>query len=178
MTPTEPETGLDRRRLLILAAMGLTVPANARAAEEPITLWWEDLVPANEELGTFYSTLKELGLLKIGDNKNPWAIQPPAAMVRDYDGKTVRVPGFIIPTEFEGVNVTEGLLVPYVGACIHVPPPPANQIVYIKLKEAKDEASLWDPVWATGTFETKAIETYLADVGYFMSDAELVAYEG
>ena len=168
---------IDRRRLLAIAAALAASPLAGRAAAEPITLYWEDLVPKDESLGTFYSTLKELGLLKVGDNQSPWAIQPPAAMVREYDGKVVRVPGFIVPLAFEGVNVTEGLLVPYVGACIHVPPPPANQIVYVRLSEAKDEAALWDPVWATGVFETKAVETELADVGYYMADAALEPYE-
>ena len=170
--------GIDRRRLLALTAAAAALPALSRAAEEPIELWWEDLVPKEEGEGTDYAFLAALDLIQKGGAKSPWAIQPPAKMVRDYDGKIAKVPGFIIPLEFDGVNVTEGLLVPYVGACIHVPPPPANQIVYLKLKEGKDEASLWDPVWATGRFETQAIATELADVGYFMTDAELVPYEG
>ena len=82
-----------------------------------------------------------------------------------------------MPLSLEGTGVTEGLLVPYVGACIHVPPPPANQIVFIRLKEAKDEAALWDPVWATGLFTTQAVETELADVGYLMAEATLTPYE-
>lgn len=171
-------TAFDRRRFIALAAAMAAAPGFGRASDEPVTLFWEDLVPKDESLGTFYSTLRELGLLKVGENKSPWAIQPPAAMVRDYDDRIVRIPGFIIPLAFDGLNVTEGLLVPYVGACIHVPPPPANQIVYIKLEEPKDEAALWDPVWATGLFETKAVETELADVGYFMTGATLEPYEG
>lgn len=167
---------LHRRAFVALAAAAALSPATSRA-EEAITLYWEDLVPKDEELGTFYSTLKELGLLKVGENKIPWAIQPPAAMVRDYDDKMVRIPGFIVPLSLEGTGVTEGLLVPYVGACIHVPPPPANQIVFIRLKEAKDEAALWDPVWATGRFGTQAVATELADVGYMMADATLEPYE-
>ena len=167
---------LHRRSFIALAAAAGLAPSLARA-EEPITVVWEDLVPKDEELGTFYATLKELGLLKVGDNKIPWAIQPPAAMVRDYDDKVVQIPGFIVPLSLEGTGVTEGLLVPYVGACIHVPPPPANQIVFVQLKEATDEAALWDPVWATGRFATQAVETELADVGYMMAEAVLRPYE-
>lgn len=167
---------LDRRRLLALAAMGALAPALAAARDDAITLGWADLVPTNEELGTFYSTLKELGLLNIGRNKSMWAVQPPAAMTDKYDNKVVRIPGYIVPLGFVGSAVSEGLLVPYVGACIHVPPPPANQIVFIQLKEIQDEASLWDPVWATGNFTSQAVETELADVGYMMADATLEAY--
>ena len=167
---------LHRRGFVALAAAAGLAPTLARA-EAPVTVYWEDLVPKDEELGTFYSTLKELGMLKVGDNKLPWAVQPPAAMVRDYDDMLVRIPGFIVPLSLEGTGVTEGLLVPYVGACIHVPPPPANQIVFVRLKEAKDEAALWDPVWATGRFATQAVETELADVGYVMAEAVLEPYE-
>lgn len=169
-------TQLHRRGFVALAAAAGLLPALPQA-EEAITVLWEDLVPKDEESGDFYATLKELGLLKVGENKIPWAIQPPAAMVRDYDDKIVRIPGFIVPLSLEGTAVTEGLLVPYVGACIHVPPPPANQIVFIRLKEAKDEAALWDPVWATGLFTTQAVETELADVGYLMAEATLTPYE-
>lgn len=168
---------LSRRRLLAIAAAAAATPTTLRASEEPLTVFWEALVPSDEELGTFYSALKDLGLLKIGDNKSPWAIQPPSAMTDEFDGRLLRIPGFIVPLGFEGTGVTEGLLVPYVGACIHVPPPPANQIVYVTLSEPADEASLWDPVWATGRFQSQAIETELADVGYSMSDAELSPYQ-
>ena len=130
-------TGPDRRRLLRLLAAGMVAsPLAARralASEDPITIGWEDLVPTNDELGTFYSTLKELGLLNIGRNQSMWAVQPPAAMTEKYNDKVVRIPGYIVPLGFVGSAVAEGLLVPYVGACIHVPPPPANQIVFIQL---------------------------------------------
>ena len=171
-------TDLTRRRLIAIAAAAVATPSAARSEEAPITLGWRDLVPEDQAGGTLYSTLSDLGLLQLGEKMSPWAIQPPAAMVRDYDDKLVRIPGFIIPLGFIGTGVVEGLLVPYVGACIHVPPPPANQIVYIQLKEAKDEAALWDPVWATGRFTTQAIETQLAEVGYFMDQATLEPYTG
>lgn len=173
---------LDRRRLLALVAAGALGPhltaGVAAANDEPVTIGWADLVPTNDELGTFYSTLKELGLLNIGQNQSMWAVQPPAAMTEKYNDKLVRIPGYIVPLGFVGSAVTEGLLVPYVGACIHVPPPPANQIVFIRLKEMQDQASLWDPVWATGAFSSQAVETELADVGYMMVDATLEAYSG
>ena len=166
---------MTRRRLLLAAS---ALPFAARAEDGPITVWWKDLIPAEGQESDFFSTLREMGLLQLGQKVSPWAVQPPAAMVRDYDEKVVRIPGYIIPLAFDGLNVTEGLLVPYVGACIHVPPPPANQIVYVTLAEPKEEAALWDPVWATGVFSTKAIETELAEVGYHMELAVLEPYTG
>jgi len=49
------------------------------------------------------------------------------------NNKSIKIPGYITPITFEGENVTEFLFVPYRGACIHVPPPPSNQIIYVKL---------------------------------------------
>lgn len=72
------------------------------------------------------------------------------------DGQSIRLPGYVLPLEFEGTNVTEFLLVPYVGACIHVPPPPPNQIVYVTVSEAFESEGLFAPVWVTGTLSTDA----------------------
>ena len=60
---------------------------------------------------------------------------------------------------------------PFVGACIHVPPPPANQIVYVKSEKGFEVAGQFDPVWVTGTLKTETAFTGLADAGYTI-DAE------
>ena len=66
------------------------------------------------------------------------------------DGKTVRMPGYVLPLEFSGTKVTEFLLVPWVGACIHTPPPEPNQIVYVKPDKAFEMRRMFDAVWVTG----------------------------
>ena len=71
-------------------------------------------------------------------------------VVEELNGKTIRMPGYALPLEFDGTQVKEFLLVPYVGACIHTPPPPANQIVHVKSNEGFETKSLFDPVWVTG----------------------------
>ncbi len=70
--------------------------------------------------------------------------------VRELDGQMVRIPGYALPLEHAGTGVTEMLLVPYVGACIHVPPPPANQTLYVKLAQTYKADNLYEPVWITG----------------------------
>jgi len=59
--------------------------------------------------------------------------------------QTVRIPGFITPLEIDGENVVEFLLVPYVGACIHVPSPPGNQIIYVSKIKGISLDKMWDP---------------------------------
>lgn len=80
----------------------------------------------------------------------------------DLNGQIVRMPGYALPLEQSEDGVTEFLLVPYVGACIHVPPPPANQIVYVKLTEPYKVASLFEPVWITGKMATEAASRNLS----------------
>ena len=78
-------------------------------------------------------------------------------------GKTVRLPGYMLPLEFKDKKVVEFLLVPTFGACIHTPPPPANQIVHIVYPEGIEVEGLFTPVWITGTMGAKRSEQ---DVGY------------
>jgi len=66
------------------------------------------------------------------------------------DGKLIRIPGYVLPLEFSGTKVTEFLLVPWVGACIHTPPPEPNKIVYVKPDKAFDIRRMFDAVWVTG----------------------------
>jgi len=72
------------------------------------------------------------------------------------DGQSVRMPGYLLPLEFDGDKVTEFLLVPYVGACIHTPPPPPNQIVHVKTEDAyTTDGGLFSPVWVNGLMKTE-----------------------
>ena len=68
----------------------------------------------------------------------------------ELNGQLVRMPGYLLPLEFSGKLVTEFLLVPWVGACIHTPPPPPNQIVHVKTNKPVEYTGLFKPVWVTG----------------------------
>ena len=71
------------------------------------------------------------------------------------DGTQVRIPGYVLPLEFDGTSVKEFLLVPYVGACIHVPPPPPNQMVFVTARASFENEGLFAPVWVEGTLSTR-----------------------
>jgi len=170
---------LDRRALLAGLALAAAQPLRALADDQPpvTEVWWKDLIPQDENGGTFYDTLKDIGVVQHGEML-PWIQQPPAAMVDTYNDRLVRIPGYVVPLTQDGLGVTEGLLVPYVGACIHVPPPPANQIVFLEFEEPTPQDGLWDPIWATGRFNMAAVETDLAGVGYVMKNASTEPYTG
>ena len=106
----------------------------------------------------------------IGLNPN----QPPGSeVVQELSGQRVRMRGFVVPVGFEGSKVKEFLLVPYAGACIHVPPPP-NQIVLIEAATPFEmNFGLFAVVTVTGTLRTVAITTELASVGYHLEADEI-----
>ncbi len=81
---------------------------------------------------------------------------------QDLDGKPIRMPGYLLPLEFDGKRVTEFLLVPYVGACIHTPPPPPNQIVHVTTESGfQTDGGLYTPVWVSGLMRTEQVSSSL-----------------
>ncbi|MCY1442256.1 hypothetical protein D9M71_586190 [compost metagenome] len=99
-------------------------------------------------------------------------------MVKALDGQQVKLPGYIVPLEVsEEGRTTEFLLVPYYGACIHVPPPPSNQIVHIFSEIGVKVEDLYQPYWIEGQMQVKATSSELADAGYQMEAEKIYAYE-
>ena len=82
-------------------------------------------------------------------------------LVPGLDGRVIKLPGYVLPLDFDGTLVKSFLLVPYVGACIHVPPPPPNQIVFVQLKHGFKSPELFAPVWVTGRISTGMKKTSL-----------------
>lgn len=85
------------------------------------------------------------------------------------DKSLIKLPGFVAPLDFEGeAGLKEFLLVPYFGACIHVPPPPANQILHVTLKAPLAEIQAMDPVWVYGEILVRRTDTDMGGAGYAM----------
>ena len=138
-------------------------------ADDARELTWDDLIP-------------EAAMIEQpGNDSFDQAFSIPAlpgGVVEELDGVLVKIPGFVVPLEVsEGGKVTEFLLVPYFGACIHYPPPPANQIVHITAEDPIDLESTWDPIWATGKLQTEFRELGLATAGYAMAAETIEAYD-
>ena len=105
--------------------------------------------------------------------------QMPSNGVRpDWNGQTVRLSGFIVPLDYAGTGVTVFILVPYVGACVHVPPPPANQLVLVTTERPYESSGMFEPVTVTGMFGVASTSTQLADVGYALSADRIAPYRG
>lgn len=88
----------------------------------------------------------------------------------EFDGQRLRIPGFVVPLEFDDEqNISEFFLVPFFGACIHVPPPPPNQIIHAHFEPGFQIDNLYDPVWISGVVRTELIENDVAQSAYAMS---------
>ena len=102
-------------------------------------------------------------------------------VIKEMDGQRIRIPGFVVPLEFgENKKVTQFFLVPYFGACIHVPPPPPNQIIFVTSKKGLAIKELYDPLWISGIISTSRIENDVALAAYkmVMEFSEIYKEEG
>jgi hypothetical protein len=95
-------------------------------------------------------------------------------IIKAMDGRAIRIPGFVVPLEFDEETITEFFLVPYFGACIHSPPPPPNQIIYVHAPNGLELNTLYDPFWISGKLSTKLVENYMATAAYSM---QMQSYE-
>lgn len=149
------------------------VTATAQTAEDILTLDWIDLVPQSER-----NQFNQQGMPAANHDGDAPAKQSQLGAVRpELNGSTVKIPGFVIPLEGDEDTVTEFLLVPYFGACIHVPPPPPNQIIYVKFPQGAPIQQLWDVVYVIGTLKTESMSLELADTGYVIEGTEIAEYD-
>lgn len=87
----------------------------------------------------------------------------------ELDGAMVRIPGFIVPLEFDdNQTITQFFLVPYFGACLHMPPPPPNQIILVDSSKGVQLSALYDPFWVEGQLRTTLQENDMATSAYSM----------
>jgi hypothetical protein len=168
------------RRFVFLTLLLLATLAHA---ETPETDWLE-LMPQSDQkaleampeidhnspeaLGTFDSK----GGLK--QSKGLPAVMYSTKTVAAMDGKTIRLGGYPVPLETDANgHSTLFFLVPYPGACIHVPPPPPNQLVLVRYPKGVKLDDIYTPLWVTGTLKIEKINNDLADAAYAMDASKV-----
>nr|WP_086937612.1 DUF3299 domain-containing protein [Thaumasiovibrio occultus] len=146
------------------------------SANEVLTLEWVDLIPEAER-ESFAQNMAKSSLGAHDENTDLSVQQSLFGSVREeLNGSHIKLPGFVIPLEGDSQTITEFLLVPYFGACIHVPPPPPNQIVYVKFEEGVPIQQLWDVIYVNGIIKTEAVSHDLAQVGYLIEGIQIEDY--
>ncbi|MFW9270136.1 DUF3299 domain-containing protein [Pseudomonas sp. D2-30] len=167
-------------RALLALLMMVSLPL---WAAEPRDLAWSEMIPpdAPPEVPNM-TPLHDLSKMSdaLAAESAPAAKQdlPNAPVVKALDGQQIRLPGYIVPLEVsEEGRTTDFLLVPYFGACIHVPPPPSNQIVHVKSEVGVKLDELYQPYWVEGPMQVKPSTSELADAGYQMEAQKIYVYE-
>ncbi|WP_123713847.1 DUF3299 domain-containing protein [Sinobacterium caligoides] len=182
--PKQASPGAAKKAVLPLAILPAT-------AFKPLE--WVDLIPkedlealehppgyiADVEDGSFEDQISSQinnSLVAAADDRYQQALVS-TDVVPAMNNRPVRVPGFIVPLEFnDKQEVTQFFLVPYFGACIHVPPPPPNQIIFVRYPPGLKQEELYTPYWVSGVLETSLVENDMATAAYSMQMQSFETY--
>ncbi len=155
--------------------------AGTVATSSPREIKWDDLLPPGWDP---MKDFKSIGYAALSDAdprataalkelRDAWDKAPLNAAL---DGALVKLPGYIVPLEEGKAGLTEFLLVPYFGACIHTPAPPANQVVHVLPRTAAPGLRSMDTVWVSGTLRLDRADTYLGASGYRIDALKVEPY--
>lgn len=157
------------------------------------TVEWTDLMPKEDldallnppsyisdvEDGSFEDQISsqiQNTIVAASDDRYQQALSS-TRIVPEMDGQAIRIPGFIVPLAFDDEqNITQFFLVPFFGACIHVPPPPPNQIIFVNYPKGIQQGDLYDPFWISGDLKTSLIENEMAIAAYSMQMQSFEVY--
>ena len=175
---------LSRRRLMhaaISACVGGKL-SGAWAAPYP-EISWDALVPPDWDPMKSFTDLQKLGALTDNDSRTQALYErmrkvwDEAPTVQSMRGRNIRIPGFIVPLEGNEKGLREFLLVPYFGACIHTPPPPANQIIHVRVNPPARGFQTMSAVWVSGTLDLERGTSELGATGYSLTAARVEKYQ-
>lgn len=158
-------------------------PASPSAASGAVrTIGWDDLLPPDWDP---LAALKGLDLARL-DDADPRAQKALADLKRAWDsapanrkmhGQRIRIPGFVVSLDGGPGELREFLLVPYFGACIHVPPPPPNQVIHAVARTPIKKVQTMDAIWATGRLEVVRSDTPFGAATYVMQVERVTPYK-
>ena len=160
---------------------------------EALPIIWDDLMPAGsgealeQEYADFYKALEaryarqspEQGLEAIEEGSDLDYMPQLGGFdtVDELDGKLIRIPGYVVPFDFDLKNKQSAfLLAPYMGACIHTPPPPPNQIIHVEADPAVVIDDMWVAYWLEGTLTAEKRESELAAAAYTLKLTRIEPY--
>jgi hypothetical protein len=183
-----------KRLRLISSLFLLFIPVfNLYAADSYMELQWDDLLTQQDikalmeppedifdiEDGSVEDKIASdlVNKLELANDSDYQRALTSTVVREEYNQKKVRIPGFIVPiTLDDNQSITTFFLVPYYGACIHMPPPPPNQIIYATFNKGFKLADMNAPYWLEGTLSTTLTENELAKSAYSISVDQLEIY--
>lgn len=167
---------------------GGAVPASAAAtpsvaASAARSIAWADLIPKDWDPARQVSGFRQ-DLSTVSDaDPRAQAIRVRMRSVWDHapavpsmNGVAVRIPGYVVAMDSPRNGHPEFLLVPYFGACIHTPPPPSNQVIHVRARQAMVAPHSMDTVWVSGTLSSARSESDLGASSYRLDADTIEAY--
>jgi hypothetical protein len=185
--PAVAVAGVARTLALALLAVAGSSWSAAGASDNPTPAsayretGWNELVPKGWDP---YKDIRDIAAAGVADGsaeatqrmRDMRQVWDKAPTNQALEGAAVKLPGYVVPLEVSADGLKEFLLVPYFGACIHSPPPPANQIVHVvSAKPIKGFATM-DAVWVSGTLSLTRQDTQMGASGYRLSAATVARY--
>jgi hypothetical protein len=172
-----------RRLIQVLAGSALSslaIPAIGSAYKE---VEWDELMPEGwrKKVILELTRMRRYGSLTDGDPradeayarlKKTWDAAPPT---KTYIGKPIRIAGYVVPLDAERMQSSEFLLVPYFGACVHSPPPPANQIILIKPPKGSRFRTM-DAIWVEGILTEGKTSSEVGTSTYILTADKITPY--
>jgi len=169
------------------AALAQTPPARRDGKAAPVRhIKWQELVPAGwDPAKLLKDKFNDPGLAVLND-ADPRvqammdelrAIWDTAPVNDALDGVQGRIPGYVVPLEDSRAGLKSFLLVPYYGACIHSPPPPANQIIHVVLTKPVKGFQTMDTVWVQGRLSAARSQSDMGVSGYRLDAIRVDPYE-
>jgi uncharacterized protein len=167
----------------LLAKASQSEPGRKNAALKTppriVELDWKELLPEGER--AHFTAVAPPPVHDYRGEGGPPAVQAQNFNVnKSLEGATIRLPGFIVPLDpvkNDAGSLSEFLLVPYFGSCIHVPPPPPNQIVYVHITKRSGIESIYDAYWITGKLHLQTKTTRLGSTAYELSADKIEVYK-
>ena len=171
--------GLLCMTLLAIAGGQAWAVQAASAASKPQDTQWLELLPENERAAAAGAPALPSSHNFLDEAPGQALAQSQAFVVNEaLAGRLIRMPGYVVPINLDDKGrVTEFFLVPYYGACIHMPPPPPNQVVYVVPAQPFTLKSLTTPYWVTGQMKIGSKTTRLGAAAYTVTGASPEIYK-
>ena len=182
------QTPLARRQVILMLAALASAGVSRAETEVYKTIDWNDLMPDPwvKEMTKDMAAMSKLSYLQDSSDEATKAMSAirkkldEAPIVKTQLNKKVRIPGYAVPLDAERSDKREFLLVPYFGACIHTPPPPANQIVLVRptaQTKIKKMPESMDVLWVEGELKEGRVSTGQGVSGYLLEAVSVAPYE-
>ncbi len=178
---TTPMTTSFKARRRLFTALVCALPFTPGCAEQYAEISWDDLVPRGWD--PMKSIQRNNSAMLDSDPRTQQLfdqlreVWDNAPTVPALAGRRVRLPGYLVPLDETKDGLREFLLVPYYGACIHTPPPPANQIVHVRSQTPITGFRTMAAIWVSGTLELARTPSNMGVSGYAMHASKVTAYK-